>query len=247
MKLLQLIAIFTLLPFFSYSADEKAFFNPIFNRSLFPLQEQVLHYGKNIEFKDTFCKSEGMIGVFRIKNVKGQIQYECAGYTNAECGLECFNDNVYLGEYYPDIYCEGELFDEVDKSSGTTVLKRQVCENSVGNVIWERNSDDKIVFDNIGRLRFVKDEKSFGTYRQNKLKRFISYSKDELIFYDAEIPDDYIHVKYQYDNRGRVTKEMHFNKERFPYVIYEAQYNVKGNIITKIDGYTNKRTEYLFK
>ena len=247
MKLLQIITIFSLFPFISVYANEKAFFNPIFNRSLFPLQEQVLHYGKNIELKDTFCKSEGMIGIFRIKNIKGQIQYECAGYTNTECGLECFNDNIYLGEYYPDIYCEGELFDEIDKSSGTTILKRQVCENSDGNIIWERNANDELVFDNTGRLRFVRDEKSFSTYRQNKLKRFISYNNDELIFYDAEIPDDYIHVKYQYDKRGRVIRETHFNKERFPYVIYEAKYDVRGNTIFKIDGYTNKKTEYLFK
>lgn len=247
MKLLQLITIFSLFPFISAYANEKPFFNPIFNRSLFPLQEQVLNYGKNIDFKDTSCKSEGMIGIFRIKNIKNQIQYECAGYTNAECGQECFNDNIYLGEYYPDIYCEGELFDEVDKSSGETILKRQVCENSDGNIIWERDADDNIIFDNIGRLRFVKDGNSFSTYKQNKLKRFISYTKNELKFFDVEIPDDYIHVKYEYDNRGRIIREIHFNKDRFPYVIYETKYDMKGNVITKIDGYTNKRTEYLFK
>lgn len=249
MKVLRFALFISMIPFFCLEAKEKAIYNYAMNKSIFPLQDQVRFYGRNIEFDEDNCmKRKNVIAIYNLQERQNKISFECIGYDNAECGAECFHDGIYIGKYRPEIECSENLIEEGYGEGKDFQLENLICKNKLGEIIWQRNIHDKYVFNYIGNLIYLQNPTTTISYKNNKIRRKIVHDKNETYLYDADNPRDFFHVKYERDDADNIIREFHYNQNGFPYHIYEAEYvNDKCLSITKIDGYSGKREVYEFK
>lgn len=249
MKILRLALFISIIPFLSLNAKEKAEYNYELNKSIFPLQDQVRFYGKNMGLYNNECLNDkSVFAIYNLQEQKNKINFECIGYDNAECGAECFHDGIYIGKYHPEVECSETLIEEGYDNGKDFKLDKLICKNKLGKIIWQRNLHDKYVFNYVGNLIYLHNPTTSISYKNNTIRRKIVHDKNETYLYDADNPRDFFHVKYERDDADNIIREFHYNQNGFPYHIYEAEYvNDKCLSITKIDGYSGKREVYEFK
>lgn len=256
MKFFSLTAVLSLLPLVGVQAGEPAQYQSFFNNSLFPLQDQVRFFNREFEIPQNKCAQDGAWAIFNLQENDGKLDYECAGFHNDSCGSGCFAGEIYLGQYKPEIPCDGQLIEDGHKEiegEGTSelrvffVLEKQSCLDAKGKIIWQRNIGDKYVYNKDGNLIFYQGENSAISYKQHAVLREIIMTPDEIKLYDRDNPQDWIHVKYERDDQERIIRETHFNRDNFPYSMYEAVYSDDGVSINKIDGYSGRKNTFVFK
>lgn len=220
------------------------------NQSIFPLQDQVRFWGKKVNLSQNECNAEGMFAIYNLRlNEKNNLDYDCVGYVHSACGPECFEDGAFFGNYQPEFICVGGKIEQIfSENDGVNTLEKQVCVDDKGKQIWQRMRGDNYVFDYMNRLMYFQNRNMFISYFNNKVDKEFIYDENEYKYYDSKKPEDFFHVKYERDNRGRIVKEFHFNKDEFPYYIFVAEYDDEGcKKITKYDGYKGSEEIYKFK
>lgn len=228
-------------------AEEKAAFNPDFEYSIFPLQDQVRYYGKQIPFAKIDCGNMKAVGIYNLRTEEGEILYDCVGYDNADCGNECFHDGIRFGSYAPAVDCPGNLSMQNVHDEDGDIYQQEICQKDDGLIVWQRLPYQNYVFNNDNQLVFLRDATSFTSYRNHRRQQIIIHAPDELMFWNKDIQDEFFHVKYERDESGRIISEIHFNKDGFPYSIYNAEYQGEKCVrIIKTDDY-RKTQEYEFE
>jgi len=227
-------------------------YNKTLEQSIFPLQDQIRFWGKKADLSQNQCNGGGMFAVYNLRlNEADELDYDCVGYVHAACGLKCFEDGVFFGTYQPEFACEGGKVEQIFSDSeddDVETLKKQVCVDEKGKVLWQRKRNDNYVFDYKNQLMYFQSRNMFISYFNNKVDKEFIYDMNEYKYYDSKRSEDFFHVRYERDANKKIVKEFHFNKDEFPYYIYVAEYGDKGcKKITKYDGYNGTVEIYKFK
>lgn len=246
MKIIKLAVALAVLPFLSANAAK---FNAELQKSIFPLQDQVRFYNREVKLAKGLCDEvEGAFAIYNLQNEKNQIKYECVGEYHATCGDKCLGGDVFFGKYTPELPCAGEVFEEGQEKEDVFITERETCRDIKNRIVWERNRNDRFGFDHLGYLFFFKTDTSTTSYRSKKIQRKLVRAENEYMMYDNDAPQDFFHVKYERDDKGNIVRETHFNKDDFPYMIYEAEYqNNRCVKITQTDAVKNKSSVYEFE
>lgn len=220
------------------------------DQSIFPLHDQIRFWGKNVKISENQCNADGMFAIYNLRaNDTEELDYDCVGYVNASCGPECFDDGVFFGNHEPEFVCIGGIVEDViNQKDDVNELEKQVCIDEKGKVLWQRERGDNYIFDYMNRLLYFQNRNMFISYMSEKVDKEFVYDENEYKYYNVQAPEDFFHVKYERDSKGRIVKEFHFNQDMFPYYIYVAEYdNNKCTQITKYDGYNGTGEIYKFK
>ncbi len=227
---------------------EKADFKDFLQQSLSPLQDQVRFYNHNVKLAKNGCDDKNFLRIYNLVEHKGKINYECVGNYGNLCQDKCLGGGIYIGNYTPEIPCNGEKFFAGTEKENSFTVTKEICQDSKKQKLWERTPTDAYVFDYMGRLLFLSSDNVTMTFRNNRLQRKIMYSADETMLYDAENTEAYLHIRYERAENGNLLKEIHFNRDGFPYSIYEAEYqNGRCVKISKTDGFSGNKEVYEFK
>ncbi len=220
------------------------------NQSIFPLQDQIRFWGKDVNISQNQCNADGMFAIYNLRtNGTKELDYDCVGYVHSACGPECFEDGAFFGYHQPEFTCVGGKIEEIfSEGEDVDTLEKQVCLDEKNKVLWQRERDDNYVFDYMNRLMYFQNRNMFISYFNNKVDKEFIYDKDEYKYYDVNKKEDFFHVKYERDSKGRIIKEFHFNHDKFPYYIFAAEYDGDKCVqITKYDGYSGNIEIYKFK
>lgn len=249
MKKLVFTLMLSLTPFAVSAQNSKAPYQEFLEHSIFPLQDQVRFYGKNVSAPDSGCHTDtGVNGIYNLTEENGVLSFSCLGTYNATCGSGCFHDGMYLGNYRPEIECAGEIASIGTGEEDSFILEKQICKDEKGETIWERSAGDEYVFDRYDNLIFYKEKHSTAHFRNNTLQHRLYVTSDEIEYYNLNELDTYFHVTYKLNDNGRVIRETHLNRKGFPYFIYDAEYSGnKCTRITRTDVFNHKTKTFEFE